>query len=138
MLYIYIIKTFYLSDIKHEIDAILLKYNLISNSSNNLPFENYYRKINWTENVSYNGNASFFLEPLEATSLHTSIKIINSTAKYLAENKWNLKNKRYKNYLEETIDIIMLHYLVDPPVKNTFWSYANEKAYNWFKTRYKT
>ena len=31
----------------------------------------------------------------------------------------------------------MLHYLVDPPIKNKFWEYANAKANSWFKLRYK-
>ena len=101
-------------------------------------FENYYRKQNFNEKVSYNGNASFFLEPLEATSLNVSIRMVNQCLTLLTNGDLRKQNNRYQAILEETIDIIMLHYLVDPPVKNLFWEYANHKAKEWLSNRYKT
>ena len=45
-------------------------FNLIpSTDTNSFSFNNYYRKQNFTDRVVYNGNASFFLEPMEATSV---------------------------------------------------------------------
>ena len=123
--------------LQKELSSILKDYNLMAKEGNIMPFENFYRKNNFSDNLVYNGNASFFLEPLEATSLNTSISIINQTHKMLCDSTPEDENKRYKNLLNETVDIIMLHYLVEPPVKNTFWEYANNKANEWFKLRYK-
>lgn len=123
--------------LQKELSSILKDYNLMAKEGNIMPFENFYRKNNFSDNLVYNGNASFFLEPLEATSLNTSISIINQTHKMLCDSTPEVENKRYKNLLNETVDIIMLHYLVEPPVKNTFWEYANNKANEWFKLRYK-
>ena len=120
-----------------EVYDVLKEYRLFADTSNHLSFSNYYRKNNFTENVSYNGNASFFLEPLEATSLNVSIRTINQCLKSLSDGNLQQQNDRYQSLLKETIDIIMLHYLVDPPVKNMFWEYANDKAKTWLSDRYK-
>lgn len=122
---------------EYEMGSILKEYNLTPNSNNTINFSNYYRKENFTEKVTYNGNASFFLEPMEATSLSTSIKVIEQTNKMFADSTYIEQNNRYKNHLKETIDIIMLHYLVDPPIKNEFWEYANHNANTWFSKRFK-
>ena len=133
-----------IDEIKHEMKGVLNEHNLIANSGNSLNFSNYYRKQNFTESVSYNGNASFFLEPLEATSLNLSIRVIRQTLALLADDNTQLKglhtlqNEKYEKFLSETVDIIMLHYLVDPPVKNEFWEYANNLAEEWISNRFKT
>ncbi len=123
--------------LQNELSSILKDYNLMAKEGNIMPFENFYRKNNFSNNLVYNGNASFFLEPLEATSLNTSISIINQTHKMLCDSTPEVENKRYENLLKETVDIIMLHYLVEPPIKNAFWEMANYKANIWFKSRYK-
>lgn len=127
-----------LEEIKYETKNILKQYHLVADIEKIIGFQNYYRKINFSENISYNGNASFFLEPLEATSLNTAIRVINQTNKILSDGGLDFQNNTYKNFLTETIDIIMLHYLVDPPVKNLFWEYANNKAKSWLSDRFKT
>ena len=124
-------------NVQYELSSILKDYNLMAKEGNIMSFENFYRKTNFSKNLVYNGNASFFLEPLEATSLNTSIKIIDQTHKILCGSNPEVENKKYINTLEETIDIIMLHYLIDPPVKSNFWGMANHKANTWFKSRYK-
>jgi hypothetical protein len=126
------------AEVKDELGDILKEYNLQADSGNYMFFENYYRKQNFNKKVSYNGNASFFLEPLEATSLNVSIRMVNQCLTLLTNGDLRKQNNRYKAILEETIDIIMLHYLVDPPIKNLFWEYANHKAEEWFSNRYKT
>ena len=135
--YVYNSEYAYFEEIKNEMSLILKEYNLIANNFIDLPFTNYYNKINFKGEVAYNGNSSFFLEPMEATSISTSIKIINQTNNILNGGDKHTENINYKNYLEETIDIIMLHYLIDPPVKNLFWEYANHNAHMWFKKRFK-
>ena len=129
-------------------NSILKEYNLTSISSTTIDFDNYYRSENFNEKVSYNGNASFFLEPMEATSLSTSILLLGWIDEFFwayekeydvfSKNIFQKANIKYKTYLEETVDIIMLHYLIDPPVNNNFWEYANYNANEWFSMRYKT
>lgn len=126
------------NDISAEIKNILKNYNLSPSSDNTIEFSNYYRKENFNEGIAYNGNASFFLEPMEATSLSTSIKIISQIHRMLSEGDIPNENNKYKLHLEETVDIIMLHYLIDPPIKNKFWEYANSEANKWFSNRFKT
>ena len=59
-----------LDEVKEDVKNIFDEYNLIpSEHTNSITFPNYYKKQNYTSRVSYNGNASFFLEPLEATSI---------------------------------------------------------------------
>ena len=124
--------------IKPEIKNILNKYKLNSKESKNLSFNTFYRKQNFRGKFTYNGNSSFFLEPIEATSLNTSIDVIKKTSKLL-KNEMSFKevNEHYQNFLRETIDIVMLHYLVDPPFNTSFWKMANRKANEWFVKRYK-
>jgi hypothetical protein len=57
-------------EIKADLESILKEMQLTpSNDINNVSFTSFYRKHNFSSKVAYNGNASFFLEPLEATSL---------------------------------------------------------------------
>lgn len=124
--------------IKSSVKSIFKKYNLNPQESKNLPFNNFYRKTNFENNICYNGNSSFFLEPIEATSLNTSITVIKQIDK-LFKGDINLSesNNKYKKFLEETIDIIMLHYLVDPPYNTKFWEMAHTKAKDWLSDRVK-
>ena len=110
-------------DLSTDIEDILTEYNLEPNPelTRNMSFSNYYRKNNFQKNVSYNGNASSFLEPLEATSLGTSIRVIDKITNILESNDClEMSNHLHELFLKETIDIIMLHYLIDPPIKNGF------------------
>jgi len=125
------------TDVSYELSDVLVEYNLTSQEYNKLNFNNFYRKENFYQNISYTGNASFFLEPLEATSLNTSIGHLGQIHRLLkGESTIKNENERYINFLEETIDIIMLHYLIDPPINNSFWEMANLRAYKWFNKRY--
>jgi hypothetical protein len=45
-----------------------------SDKTNHLEFQSYYKKNNFSSKVIYNGNSSFFIEPLEATSIGFSIE----------------------------------------------------------------
>lgn len=130
-------------EIKEGIEKITKGYNLNIQEEKEISFSNYYRKENFTKNISYNGNASFFLEPIEATSLNTIVRVIDQIHNVVVGNDENIsiQNTRYKNFLDETVDIIMLHYLNRPnfvSTDNLFWNLANEKAEEWFSMRYKT
>ena len=121
-----------LEEVKEDIKEVFTQFNLTpSPDTNSLTFKNYYRKVNYTERVSYNGIASFFLEPLEATSTHMAIDVNESVFRYLfREDKPLLSNmnSRYLNQQTETERMIMLHYLAGSPYKTTFWDYAQSQG----------
>ena len=99
-----------------------------------LEFNNYYRKVNFTEHVGYNGNASFFLEPMEATSIATIDDINRFTFDVVFNiNNLDFVNSKYNKWFKEVEDIITLHYLAGSKYDNKFWRYAKnlaEECYN--------
>jgi hypothetical protein len=65
-----------IEDIKKDIQNVFDEYHLTpSEKTQNFSFNSFYRKNNFSSKVIYNGNASFFLEPLEATSTGLSTYI---------------------------------------------------------------
>ena len=91
-------------------------------------FKNYFRKENYTDKYSYNGNASFFLEPLEATSLAMVNNINRHTWDLIHKNITVADaNKMYYGYLEEIMVVINLHYL-NPIHSSDFWDIAKENS----------
>lgn len=104
-----------------------------------LNFSNYFRKENFTDKLSYNGNSSFFLEPMEATSINIIIRN-NQLTKGIIEGhfKTDTQNKSYTNFLKETQDMIMLHYLAGSKWKNEFWDMATSKAQDCWKESFST
>jgi len=119
-----------LEEIKTDIQTIFQKYNLIpSNKINSFSFNNYYKKENFTDRVSYNGNASFFLEPLEATSITNILKNIRYTSLLITGKVTKEElNKVYLENLEETEQMIMMHYFAGSKYNTPFWQYAYEKS----------
>lgn len=117
-----------------EIDKELLKlidqYEETPNEKYlHLEFDNYYRKVNFTENIGYNGNASFFLEPMEATSIATIDDINRYTFDILFNrNELDFVNNKYNKWFKEVQDIITLHYLAGSKYNNKFWKHAKKLA----------
>lgn len=94
-----------------------------------IKFDNYYRKQNYTDRVFYNGNASFFLEPMEATSLTTVDKINRTIYDIIYNNKSiDIANKEYTDWFKEVQDIITMHYLPTPKYNTKFWENARTVA----------
>jgi len=122
-----------LDQVKDDVRNIFETYGLQpSQDTNSFSFQNYYRKSNFVNNIAYNGNSSFFLEPLEATS--TGVIILNARQALTAmENKfhkgYNEKlNVEYKKVMEAISVMIMLHYFSGSVFKNHFWEHAEKKA----------
>lgn len=119
-------------EIKEDIKEIFKQFNLIPSSTPKvLPFTSYYRKNNFKDNIVYNGNASFFIEPLEATS----IQMIDKTQR-IAYDYWNdskyLHTHANLEYKQELFDIelmISLHYLAGSSWDTEFWEMAKDRAY---------
>lgn len=117
-------------DIKNDVQPILDQFDLTPAKVRSLNFLNYSRKNNFTERVCYNGNASFFLEPLEATSTGHAV-LVNK----LAIDLWHLKSRTpceadqfYRQELDDIESMICLHYFSGSVYKNDFWNYAKNLA----------
>jgi len=119
-------------DIKEDVQSILDEFDLKPKLVRSLKFYNYSRKINFKDNIIYNGNASFFLEPLEATSTSTSDIINRITIDLFFMKKIDISfaNQYYSNYIENIGSMISLHYLSGSVYKNDFWEYAKGLAKN--------
>lgn len=119
-----------LEEVKEDMKEMMTQYGfLMSDQTSSFTFNNYRRKKNFTERVAYNGNASFFLEPMEATSVGTADHI-NETLLHMIQHDTPLvsANAWYQNELKATEQMIMLHYLNGSKYKTPFWDYAGERA----------
>jgi len=118
------------SEVKEDVKNIFKQYNLIpSDTTNSLKFENYYKKQTHHGRVSYNGNASFFLEPMEATSISTMDRIQRGAFDVWNGNT-NLEdaNLMYYGYMLQIQAIIMLHYFAGSCYDTDFWKFAQERG----------
>lgn len=119
-----------LEEIKEDVKTIFEEYNLIpSDTTNAFSFKNYYSKENFKGRVAYNGNASFFLEPLEATSI-AFMDSINRLALDLwtGEMPTTMANRHYNKHITEIENIIMLHYYAGSTFDTEFWKLAEDKG----------
>jgi len=100
-----------------------------SDDENNFYFNNYYRKNNFNKKVVHNGNASFFLEPMEATSIG-NVEEVNKMALQYWKNSIDrsVMEKAYYRNITRIEAMIAIHYLVDSPFETDFWKFANKKA----------
>lgn len=119
-----------LDQVKKNVQQVFTDYDLTpSDKTQDLHFESYYRKNNFTPKVVYNGNASFFLEPLEATSTGLSVSIMRKA--------WDLWNgnltveqcqRKYEKEIDEIESMILLHYMSGSVHKSKFWTKAKKLA----------
>jgi hypothetical protein len=116
--------------IKEGIKEILSKYNLKSNKEGNfLDFNNYRRKKNFLWNHGWGGNASFFMEPLEATTLGNVITIAREVVHIVADPGYvDPMNHKFKKIMDGTEDMIAFHYFMGSKYNTDFWKMAKEKA----------
>lgn len=119
-----------LEEVKEDVKNIFEQFNLTpSENAKNINFENYYRKENFSSRVAYNGNASSFLEPLEATTIGTTILNNFSIIEILYNNKdISVANSEYLEELQGVQNMIMLHYLAGSKFNTKFWEFASSKA----------
>jgi len=119
-------------DLKEELEEIFEQYSLSPDpKTNSLSFNNYYRKINYENggSIVHNGNASFFLEPLEATSIGTMDRIQRAAFDIwtgaITSTQANLAYSRLMSQLEL---IIMLHYAAGSKFDTEFWNFAQDRG----------
>lgn len=119
-----------IEDLQEDMNIIFNKYNLTPSSQpNNLNFKNYYRKNNFEEDgrIVHNGNASFFLEPLEATSLTIASQVYRSANEILKGSLTaSQANDKFIKFLERIELMIMLHYVAGSKFDTPFWRNAQE------------
>ena len=119
-----------LEEVKEDVKAIFSDYGLApSEQTNSFSFENYYSKNNFGGRVSYNGNASFFMEPLEATSFGTA-NHINTDTLNVWKNSISIDeaNYFYQVHIAHVERIIMMHYFAGSKYNTPFWDYAKERG----------
>lgn len=116
-----------IEEIKEDVKNIFAEYNLIpSESTNYLEFANYSRKENFDGRVMYNGNASFFIEPLEATSIGLMLSCAKNFSDYIQNPEMgkDVVNYTYKEVISFMEFIISMHYIGDNKFNNEFWNFA--------------
>lgn len=118
-----------LEQVKEDSDVVLASYGLTRTRDVQFDFDSYVAKQNFNERVSLNGDKSFFLEPLEATSTGV-IDHINRSVFDLLTKRSSLEkeNNAYTRRLHEIYGMIMLHYFSGSVYKNKFWHISREKA----------
>jgi len=119
-----------LDEVKEDVKNVFDRFGLNpSEKTLELHFNNYYRKQNFTKRAAYSGNTSFFLEPLEATSIGFMDNIQRMTYGYLFNgNSLDLVNSSYTQFIQEIENIIMLHYFAGSKHKTPFWEYAQDRG----------
>jgi len=124
-----------LDEIKEDVKEVFEEFGLTaSDTTNYIEFDNYFRRQNFTDRVAHNGNSSFFLEPLEATSLDFA-DIVHRIAFDVIVGTVSPEqaNAGYLNTIQEIEGMIMLHYLGGSVYKNKFWDFAQERAERCFQ-----
>lgn len=115
-----------LEEVKEDIKEVFKQFNLTpSDKTKSFSFNNYYKKENFTDRVSYNGNASFFLEPLEATSIDTIIEINTNILDIFKGSSTPLEsNLKYHSYIQANELMMSMHYFAGSKFSTPFWEYA--------------
>ena len=120
-----------IEEIEEDLDQLLFEYGLTkSNETKVFKFNNYRRKNNFSDRVVYNGDASFFMEPMEATLL-SFIGNVNAYSFELWENKKHsaeLIQNQYDNFLDRIENFIMLHYFAGSTFDSPFWDLAKQNG----------
>jgi hypothetical protein len=118
-------------ELQEDLDQLLFEYGLTkSNEKKVFKFNNYRRKNNFSDRVVYNGSASFFIEPMEATSL-SFIGNINAYAFELWSNDQHnseVMQNEYDKFLDRIENFIMLHYFAGSTFDSPFWELAKQNG----------
>lgn len=129
-----------LQDIKEDIKHIFQEHNLEpSDDYNSVDFKSYYHNQNFTNRVGHDGNASFFLEPLEALSTAMIDYSIRNMFDLISCNvTYQAANNRYNIAMTQMENNIMFHYLAGSVFDTEFWNFAKNRANECLGSRLKT
>lgn len=128
-----------LEQIKEDVQEVFEQYNLTpTEKTNHIVFKNYVRVKPIGERVSHNGNACFFFEPLEATSLSSAYIIDTLTWHRWFGGKSEFEvNRQWAGKMDQIEAIIGTHYMAGSIYKNEFWDMAQTKGEEKIKNIYK-
>ena len=118
-----------LDEVENDANNILNELDLTKTTQRLITFKNYSKRNNFDHHIVYNGNASFFLEPLEATSTSLSCQILTAahaiwTGKVLPNDAEHL----YQREIDNIEAMICLHYMAGSVYNTKFWKFAKELA----------
>jgi len=115
-------------EVQEDIKNIFKQFNLNPTGSvNKISFKNYYKKENYIDRVAWNGNASFFLEPMEANAIGTVSKSYNLLNKILYKSiNLSKANFEYNDFLQQVESMICIHYYAGSKYNTPFWKNAQE------------
>ena len=120
-----------IDEIKKDVKNVFKEFNLNPSEKTNLiNFKSYYRKNNFGNKVFYNGNASFFTEPLEATTFQMQVQTAFMIRQSIEQGTHLNKNmqQEWENEIKSQLVMISLHYLNNKNYNTDFWKQASEKA----------
>lgn len=87
----------------------------------------------WVRNVAAIGNASGFVEPLEATALHLIVEQLHFLTLALKDGDRrvipamrNLENQRFRRMWDDVRDFLAVHYRFNRKVDTPFWQHCRE------------
>jgi len=133
--YLYNTNVSSLDEVKKDVPVILEGLNLVPDRTSHLQFKNYYRKKNFDKRVGYGGNASFFLEPLEATSISSMDMVQRFAYDIWVDDKDVEKvNNDYTLHFEKIETFLMLHYYAGSKFDTPFWDFAIKRGENKIKS----
>jgi len=120
-----------MAEVIEDMKEIFCEYGLTpSIETRVIPFKTYRRKNNFSKRIVYNGDASFFIEPMESNSL-AFVSNINA----YAFNLWSTDNftleqidTEYSTFLDRLESFNMLYYYAGSVFDTSFWEMAKEKA----------
>ena len=119
-----------LEEVQDDVKNVFAEFGLTpSSDTNSFSFHNYRRLRNFEGRVARNGNASFFLEPLEATSF-TTADVVNCNAEliWLHGQPESSAESAYRSAIDAAERIIMMHYFSGSIYSTPFWDFAQARG----------
>jgi tryptophan halogenase len=109
------------------------KNPLLEDEVHVVPFRSGRYENFWVRNVAALGNASGFVEPLEASALHVLVEQIRLLCRVLADGDGRIVpairaagNQRYRLLWDEVRDFLAIHYRFNRRSDSPFWRHCRE------------
>jgi len=119
-----------LDTVKEDVQRVFDWYKLQpSDVINHIEFDNYVKEQIITERTAYLGNAGFFLEPMEATTIDGILRAANAGMQAMLTPRDTRKmNGEMQKFFGDVEQFIMLHYAAGGSEDSPFWEYARERG----------
>lgn len=120
-----------LEQVKADVENVIDELGVIPNGkTNSFQFNNYVKNKLVDGNVIHVGNAGFFLEPMEATTLDGVIRTLDVLEEGIiyGHTDENEANDYLHKFFKEVEYFIMMHYAAGSKWNNEFWDFAQERG----------